>query len=99
MTLRTAVELGYRDFRYMEEDRDLESIRMIAPDVGGGFGPKAPFYAEEAVIPDYPPGCMRILIANDWYPTLLRPDVDVVITEIGGTVGDAVATGTILNDD
>jgi aerobic carbon-monoxide dehydrogenase large subunit len=32
-------------------DRDLESIRLIAPDVGGGFGPKAIFYAEEAVIP------------------------------------------------
>ncbi len=31
--------------------RNLESIRVIAPDVGGGFGPKAPFYAEEAVIP------------------------------------------------
>lgn len=31
--------------------RHLEQIRMIAPDVGGGFGPKAPFYAEEAVIP------------------------------------------------
>jgi aerobic carbon-monoxide dehydrogenase large subunit len=31
--------------------RNLEAIRMIAPDVGGGFGPKAPFYAEEAVIP------------------------------------------------
>jgi carbon-monoxide dehydrogenase large subunit len=31
--------------------RDPESIRVIAPDVGGGFGPKAPFYAEEAVIP------------------------------------------------
>jgi carbon-monoxide dehydrogenase large subunit len=30
--------------------RNLESIRMIAPDVGGGFGPKAPFYPEEAVI-------------------------------------------------
>ena len=27
------------------------SIRMIAPDVGGGFGPKAMFYPEEAVIP------------------------------------------------
>jgi len=26
-TLRRAVELGYRDFRYMREDRDLESIR------------------------------------------------------------------------
>ena len=31
--------------------RNLESIRLIAPDVGGGFGPKAPFYPEEAVIP------------------------------------------------
>jgi tetratricopeptide (TPR) repeat protein len=26
-TLRKAVELGYRDFRYMKEDRDLDSIR------------------------------------------------------------------------
>jgi aerobic carbon-monoxide dehydrogenase large subunit len=32
-------------------DRNLESIRMIAPFVGGGFGPKAPFYPEEAIIP------------------------------------------------
>ncbi|MGA7790627.1 MAG: xanthine dehydrogenase family protein molybdopterin-binding subunit, partial [Xanthobacteraceae bacterium] len=31
--------------------RDVDSIRMIAPDVGGGFGPKAIFYPEEAVIP------------------------------------------------
>jgi carbon-monoxide dehydrogenase large subunit len=31
--------------------RDLESIRMIAPDVGGGFGPKSIFYPEEAVVP------------------------------------------------
>jgi tetratricopeptide (TPR) repeat protein len=26
-TLRRAIELGYRDFRYLREDRDLESIR------------------------------------------------------------------------
>ena len=31
--------------------RELETIRMIAPDVGGGFGPKAVFYPEEAAIP------------------------------------------------
>ena len=31
--------------------RNLESIRVIAPYVGGGFGTKAPYYAEEAVIP------------------------------------------------
>ncbi|MEP9349451.1 xanthine dehydrogenase family protein molybdopterin-binding subunit [Xanthobacter sp. KR7-225] len=30
--------------------RSPERIRVIAPDVGGGFGPKAIFYAEEAVI-------------------------------------------------
>lgn len=29
---------------------NIEQIRSIAPDVGGGFGPKAIFYAEEAVI-------------------------------------------------
>jgi tetratricopeptide (TPR) repeat protein len=27
-TLRRAIELGYRDFRYMREDRDLDSIRL-----------------------------------------------------------------------
>jgi carbon-monoxide dehydrogenase large subunit len=32
-------------------ERDLETIRVTAPDVGGGFGTKAPFYPEEAVIP------------------------------------------------
>src|SRR5262245_9204766 len=30
--------------------RDPDTIRVIAPDVGGGFGPKAIFYAEEAVV-------------------------------------------------
>jgi len=32
-------------------DRNLDAIRIIAPDVGGGFGPKAIFYPEEAAIP------------------------------------------------
>jgi tetratricopeptide (TPR) repeat protein len=26
-TLRRAIELGYRDFRYMKEDRDLDAVR------------------------------------------------------------------------
>ncbi|HMA72616.1 MAG TPA: xanthine dehydrogenase family protein molybdopterin-binding subunit [Xanthobacteraceae bacterium] len=30
---------------------ELPSVRVIAPFVGGGFGTKAPFYAEEIVIP------------------------------------------------
>ncbi len=32
----------------------------------------------EAIVPDYSPGCRRLLIANDWYPTLLKPHVRVV---------------------
>jgi len=32
-------------------ERELPSVRVIAPFVGGGFGTKAPFYAEEIVIP------------------------------------------------
>ena len=33
------------------QDRELETVRVIAPHLGGGFGTKAPFYAEEIVIP------------------------------------------------
>jgi len=31
--------------------RELPSVRVIAPFVGGGFGTKAPFYVEEIVVP------------------------------------------------
>ena len=31
-------------------EKSPESIRVIAPDVGGGFGPKAIFYGEDAVV-------------------------------------------------
>ena len=31
--------------------RDEQSVRVIAPDVGGGFGPKCSLYPEEIVIP------------------------------------------------
>jgi carbon-monoxide dehydrogenase large subunit len=34
---------------YLEEDENL--IRVAAPDVGGGFGPKGNIYAEEMVLP------------------------------------------------
>ena len=32
--------------------------------------------------PDYTLGCKRVLISNDWYPTLTRSNVDVVATGI-----------------
>ena len=49
----------------------------------------------EALIPDYRLGCKRILISNDWYPALFRPNVSVVTAPIErvtptGVVADGV---------
>jgi len=47
---------------------------------------------EHAVVPDYPLGCKRVLISNDWYPALLRPDVTVVDSPVSRVEADAVVT-------
>ena len=47
---------------------------------------------EGTVVPDYPIGCKRILISNDWYPTLLRPDVTVVDSPVTRIESHAVVT-------
>ena len=36
----------------------------------------------QKLLPDYPPGCKRGLRSDDWYPTLLKPHVDVIDTPI-----------------
>jgi cation diffusion facilitator CzcD-associated flavoprotein CzcO len=48
--------------------------------------------SSEALIPDYPPGCKRILIADDWYPTLLKPHVKVVTDGVEKVTPHAVVT-------
>ena len=40
--------------------------------------------------PDYRIGCKRILLSNDWYPTLTRPNVEVVTEAIAELREDAV---------
>jgi cation diffusion facilitator CzcD-associated flavoprotein CzcO len=47
---------------------------------------------EASVVPDYPIGCKRILISNDWYPAILRPNVEVVDQPIARIEADAVVT-------
>ncbi len=47
---------------------------------------------ERALVPDYPVGCKRVLISSDWYPTLHRPDVEVVDVPIARVESDAVVT-------
>jgi len=48
--------------------------------------------SEDALMPDYPLGCKRILIADDWYPTLLRDDCRVVTSDVERVEGGAVVT-------
>ncbi len=47
---------------------------------------------EAAVVPDYPIGCKRILISNDWYPAIMGAHVDVVDDPIAQVEADAVVT-------
>lgn len=47
---------------------------------------------EHTVVPDYPVGCKRILISNDWYPAILRSDVSVVDAPVARIEADAVVT-------
>ncbi|HSW12533.1 MAG TPA: NAD(P)/FAD-dependent oxidoreductase [Solimonas sp.] len=42
--------------------------------------------------PDFPVGCKRILLSNDWLPTMARPNVEVVDTAIREVTEDSVIT-------
>ncbi len=44
------------------------------------------------LIPDYPMGCKRILLTNEYYPALQRPNVELVTTPIERIEADAVVT-------
>lgn len=66
------------------QDRFGKEVRKLAND-------RLP---AEVLVPDYTPGCRRILIANDWYPTLRRPDVEVVGDSIERVTRDAIVTST-----
>ncbi|HZR84023.1 MAG TPA: NAD(P)/FAD-dependent oxidoreductase [Candidatus Binatia bacterium] len=46
----------------------------------------------KALVPDYPIGGKRILISDDYYPTLNRENVDVVTSPIERVTEDAVVT-------
>jgi cation diffusion facilitator CzcD-associated flavoprotein CzcO len=46
----------------------------------------------EAVEPDHPIGCKRVLVSNDWYPALDRDHVDVETTPVGRVVEEGVIT-------
>ena len=55
-------------------------------------GVVSPRLPERSVVPDYPIGCKRILISNDWYKALMRPHVTVVDQPIDRIEPDAMVT-------
>jgi cation diffusion facilitator CzcD-associated flavoprotein CzcO len=80
------VQRAYRESIYWRFEarfslmrRDSRLGRLIqdrfAKSVAALVSPRLP---REALVPDYTPGCRRLLIANDWFPTLLKPHVSVI---------------------
>jgi len=51
--------------------------------------------------PDYPPGCKRILVSDDFYPALTRETVDLVTDPIARIEADGIVTadGTLHRAD
>lgn len=79
----TFMRRGSRLGRFMQQ--------RFASEVGKLASERLP---TDALVPNYVPGCRRILISDDWYPTLLRPHVDVVSA---GVV--AVEPGAVVTED
>ncbi|WP_281288515.1 flavin-containing monooxygenase [Marinobacter piscensis] len=44
------------------------------------------------IIPDYPIGCKRILISNDWYEAINRDNLDLITNDIDHIEPDAIIT-------
>jgi cation diffusion facilitator CzcD-associated flavoprotein CzcO len=52
-----------------------------------------------SLVPDHKPGCKRLLIANDWFPTLARENVHLVTAPIGRITADGIRTSDGIDHD
>lgn len=95
-----AVQRAYRTSIYLRLEarfsimrRDSRLGRWLAGQFANRLGALASDrLPREALIPDYPPGCKRILIADDWYPTLLSRHVSVVTADVQAVTPTGVVT-------
>ena len=76
--------------RFVALRRDSWAGRVGQDRFEKGLAPLVGPLSREAVVPDYPLGCKRILISNDWYPAILRPNVEVVTGGVQRIEADAV---------
>jgi len=52
-----------------------------------------------ALTPDYAPGCKRLLLSNDWLPTLDRSDVDLVTSGLTSVTENGVVDASGRNHE
>ncbi|MEX0768376.1 MAG: NAD(P)/FAD-dependent oxidoreductase [Microthrixaceae bacterium] len=78
-------------FRIMKKGSKLGAMlqKKFGEEVSKMASPKLP---AEAIVPEYTPGCRRILISNDWYPTLLQPQTRVVTDGIAQITESSIVT-------
>jgi cation diffusion facilitator CzcD-associated flavoprotein CzcO len=90
----------YRDFIYLQlEARFLGFFRESRLSKKLEKGATQYLHAQvpdarlrEVLTPDYPIGCKRILISDDYYPALVRPNVELVTSAIERVTHDAIIT-------
>ncbi|MDO8289653.1 MAG: NAD(P)/FAD-dependent oxidoreductase [Parvibaculum sp.] len=47
---------------------------------------------KEILTPDYPAGCKRVLISNDWYPAIAKPNCETLTSHIAKITENAIVT-------
>jgi cation diffusion facilitator CzcD-associated flavoprotein CzcO len=81
--------------------REAQAVGFLHPAVMRGFELVARRHLRRSVpdpalrralTPDYRMGCKRVLLSDDFYPALRRPDVELVTDPIAGVRPDAVVT-------
>ena len=75
---------------FLGHDRITQQVVQMGTDhIAGAIDDPA---LRAAVTPAYSPGCKRILLSNEWYPTLARDDADLVTTPIERVTPGGVRT-------
>ncbi|CAB4624782.1 MAG: SidA/IucD/PvdA family monooxygenase [Actinobacteria bacterium] len=66
--------------RIMEETKTLIDASFPDPDEAA------------ALLPSFKPGCKRLLISNDWYAALAKPNVEIITSSIASVDATGVTT-------
>jgi cation diffusion facilitator CzcD-associated flavoprotein CzcO len=89
----------YRDYTYWRTE--LRTLAFLDPRIMrvGETLARRHLYASvpdvalrARLLPDYRMGCKRVLISNDYYPALLRPNVELVTDPIEAVVPEGIVT-------